>query len=110
MPKCSQIKICDMKNLEVKIFIPSNPKDRWYIYVYDNVQKKIIHKTYKGINTEPDLIRRQIICESFKKSLENELKSGWVPKQTRESISPLPQPYQFDMTILEAYKKAIDFN
>lgn len=96
-----------MKNFEVKIYIPSNREDRWYVYVYDNLEKKIVHKTYKGINSEPDLFKRELICQSFKKALEFELKNGWTPIKVKVKAKPLPQPYQNDLTIIDAYQKAL---
>ncbi|QIY92256.1 site-specific integrase [Chryseobacterium gallinarum] len=98
-----------MKNFEVKIYIPSNSEDRWYVYVYDNLSKKIVHKTYKGINSEPDLFKRELICKSFKKALEVELDNGWTPIKVKNKAKPLPQPYQNDITIIAAYKKALEF-
>lgn len=98
-----------MKNFEVKIYIPSNREDRWYVYVYDNSIQKIVHKTYKGINTETDLFKRELICESFKKALELELKNGWIPVKVKKKTKPLPQPYQNTLTIIEAYEKAYKF-
>nr|WP_315026119.1 site-specific integrase [uncultured Chryseobacterium sp.] len=98
-----------MKNFEVKIYIPSNPEERWYVYIYDNSAQKIVHKTYKGINTEPDLFKRELICESFKKTLELELKNGWTPIKVKNKAKPLPQPYKNDLTIIEAYEKAYKF-
>ncbi|HAO26724.1 MAG TPA: hypothetical protein DCQ68_01680 [Chryseobacterium indologenes] len=96
-----------MKNFEVKIYIPSNREDRWYVYIYDNTAQKIVHKTYKGINTESDLYKRELICESFKKTLELELKNGWTPIKVKNKAKPLPQPYQNDITIIDAYQKAL---
>lgn len=96
-----------MKNFEVKIYIPSNRDDRWYVYVYDNLEKKIVHKTYKGINSEPDFFKRELICKSFKKALEVELDNGWTPIKVKNKAKPLPQPYQKDLSIVDAYQKAL---
>ncbi len=96
-----------MKNFEVKIYTSDNPKERWYVYVYDNIQKKLVHKTYKKINTEPDLGRRLLICEGYKDSFEKELKSGWIPIKVKKKAKPLPQPYQNNLKITDAYQKAL---
>lgn len=107
MPKCSQPKNCDMKNFEVTIFSSDNPSVKWYVYVYDIDSQKIVHRTSKGINKEPDLVRRMLICEGFKDSLEKELKKGWDPVPRQNIFKPLPQPYQNNLTITQAYEEAL---
>ncbi|CAA7386075.1 Tyrosine recombinase XerC [Chryseobacterium fistulae] len=78
MPKCSQL-FCEMKNFEVRVYSPENITERWYVYIYDPTNRKIINKIYKGINNKVDLNERRLYCEAYKIDLERRLKSGWVP-------------------------------
>ncbi|ASW75815.1 hypothetical protein IQ37_17445 [Chryseobacterium piperi] len=95
-----------MKNFEVKIFSSDSPSVKWYVYVYDVDLQKIVHRTSKGINKESDLVRRMLICEGFKDSLEKEIKNGWKPIPPSAKAKPLPQPYQNNLTVNEAYEKS----
>ncbi len=89
-----------MKNFEVRIYSPDNLNERWYVYIYDLINKKIIKKIYKKINQEFDIEKRKIYCQMFKESLEKELSSGWIPKSQKKQ---LPQPEDFGYKIIDAF-------
>ena len=89
-----------MKNFEVRIYSPENLNERWYVYIYNTINQKVIQKFYKGINSVLDYQDRMIRCEVLKESLEKELKSGWVPKTEKKL---LPQPEDLGFKILDAF-------
>ena len=41
-----------MKNFEVRIYSPENLNERWYVYIYNTINQKVIQKFYKGINSD----------------------------------------------------------
>lgn len=89
-----------MKNLEVRIYSPENLNERWYVYVYDTINRKIVQKFYKGINTVLEYQERMIRCEVVKESIEKEIKSGIVPKSEKKV---LPQPEDLGYNIIQAF-------
>ena len=89
-----------MKNFEVRIYSPENTTERWYVYIYDPTNRKIIKKIYKGINNKVDLDERKLYCEMYKQDLEKRLKHGWIPKTEK---NPLPQPEDLGYNIIEAF-------
>ena len=85
-----------MENYEVKI----HSGDEWYVYIYHN--QKIIKKFYKGLKNAPDDDERMLRAKALKMVIENDLKAGWIPKKNKTA---LPSPYQFNLTVFEAYTK-----
>lgn len=85
-----------MENYEVKI----HSGDEWYVYIYHN--QKIIKKFYKGLKNAPDDDERMLRAKALKMVIENDLKAGWIPKKNKTA---LPSPYQFNLTVIEAYTK-----
>lgn len=84
---------------EVKIHAPADLSEKWYVYVYS--EGKIVKKIYRGLAKETNYTDRMVRAELLKAITEKELKEGWKP-----SRKSLPQPYQENLTVLEAYEKA----
>lgn len=85
---------------EVKIHAPKNLSEKWYVYIYHN--QKVIKKFYKGLASAPTFTERMIKAEALKSVVEKEIKTGWKPINTK-----LPQPYLTELTVEEAYNKAL---
>jgi len=91
-------------NFEVQIYAPENLSEDWYVYIYDNTERKIIKKIYKGINRKTTTYEgRMINASAVKKVIEKELKSGYNPKS-----SGLPQIKKENFNISDSYKLAYD--
>lgn len=86
-------------NYEVKIHAPKNLNEKWYVYIYS--EGKILKKFYKGLAKEDNYNDRMLKAEVLKSIVEKEIKMGWKPSSPK-----LPQPYQVNLTAVEAYNKA----
>lgn len=86
-------------NYEVKIHVLKDLSEKWYVYIYS--EGKVIKKIYKGLAKEIDYTNRMLKAEILKSVIEKKIKDGWLPNSPK-----LPQPYQNNLKITEAYQKA----
>lgn len=89
---------------KVKSYPEDSNKD-WYVWFRFNNGNPIRIK--EGINKISDFNERLEEANALAEVLHDKLQKGWNPTAHRKKL--LPQPYQNDLTILEAYKKALDF-
>jgi len=94
-----------MENLEVKIYAPKDLSETWYVYIYHIEEKKIIKRFSKGLKNYKTYEERLEASEIYKSKIEKELKDGWSPSSAKNT---LPQPYQNQIKIIDAYTKAYE--
>ncbi|RQP13903.1 MAG: hypothetical protein EAS48_02795 [Chryseobacterium sp.] len=94
-----------MKTFEVRIYVPDNKTERWYVYIYNLQTRRICKKFYKGINTTDDRDERMLRCEQFKLAIEAEIRTGWQPdgvQTVKTTVMPFADALEFALS-----KKAV---
>ena len=92
------------KNLEAKIYIPKKQGGLFYAYIYDKESQEVVHKSYFGINKDPDPSERLAAAQDTQKAYQIKLKSGWIPKTKKSS---LPKFTPTEINIILALDEAI---